>query len=293
MPPEQATSAAQAPSATRAHPHGGTRRAPITIIGIQQAAAQTRRSRARHRRDSFPNVVNLGGSEVYRIAPDGSPKTIWSSKDDLVYALAFDAGRTPDRRHRQQGKLYAIRGNDYTDLTKASANQVTAFARAPKGGLYAATSNLGKVFLLGPNPVAEGTYESDVFDAKIFSKWGRARGARRAATSSSSRAAATSTIPTATGARGRRSICKELPVDAPSARFLQWKAVLHSGNPAPVDRQRDRQLPAEERRSRSRRRHGAGRERACRRQRAPATPVPRVRPTSRRSRPFLTSTPSR
>ncbi len=29
-------------------------------------------------------------------------------------------------------------------------------------------------------------------------------------------------------------LVKELPVDAPSARFIQWKAVLHSGNPAPV-----------------------------------------------------------
>jgi hypothetical protein len=27
--------------------------------------------------------------------------------------------------------------------------------------------------LLGPGPEAEGTYESDVFDAKIFSSWGR------------------------------------------------------------------------------------------------------------------------
>ena len=117
--------------------------------------------------------LNIGGSEVYRIAADGSPKTIWTSRDDLVYALAFDATGRLIAATGNKGKLYAIGENSYTDLTKASANQVTALARAPKGGLYAATSNLGKVFLIGDSPVAEGTYESDVFDAKIFSKWGR------------------------------------------------------------------------------------------------------------------------
>ena len=31
------------------------------------------------------------------------------------------------------------------------------------------------------------------------------------------------------------SRCGEgLPIDAPPARFIQWKAVLHTGNPAPV-----------------------------------------------------------
>ena len=98
----------------------------------------------------YPSVVNLGGSEIYRIAPDGSPKTIWTSKDDLVYAMAFDANGRLLAGTGNKGKLYAIGERDYTDLTLASANQVTASgASAPQGGLYAATSNLGKVFLIG------------------------------------------------------------------------------------------------------------------------------------------------
>ena len=40
-----------------------------------------------------------GGSEIYRIAPDGSPRRIWTSREDLVYALAFDSGGTPVGRH--------------------------------------------------------------------------------------------------------------------------------------------------------------------------------------------------
>src|SRR5208282_4757844 len=53
------------------------------------------------------------------------------------------------------------------------ASQVTGFAKAAGGGLYAASSNLGKIFVLGAGPENEGSYESDVFDAKIFSRWGR------------------------------------------------------------------------------------------------------------------------
>src|SRR5439155_11045 len=59
-------------------------------------------------------------------------------------------------------------------LLKASATQVTSFADTGDSGIYASTSNLGKVFLLGAAPEAEGSYESDIFDARIFSRWGRA-----------------------------------------------------------------------------------------------------------------------
>src|SRR5208283_4260070 len=148
--------------------------APVIILGPQGGAAGAGApSTPAFTSIPYPSLTNLGGSEIYRISADGSPKTIWSSHEDLVYALAFDQSARLLAGTGNRGKIYVIRGNQYTDLAKASANQVTAFARAAKGGLYAATSNLGKIFLLGPNPVAEGAYESDVFDAKNFSKWGR------------------------------------------------------------------------------------------------------------------------
>jgi sugar lactone lactonase YvrE len=182
----------------------------------------------------FPNVTNLGGSEIYRVAPDGSPKTIWSSKDDLVYALAFDSNGRLLAGTGNKGKLYAIGDNDYTDLTKASANQVTAFAPAPKGGLYAATSNLGKVFLVGAAPVAEGTYESDVFDAKIFSKWGRAEVRGEGNFELFARSGNVDNPDRNWSAWKKVDLAKDLPLDVPPARFVQWKAVLHSGTPAPT-----------------------------------------------------------
>jgi hypothetical protein len=214
-------------------PSGVSPTVPVTILGTQ-SQAQAPGIATGITAIPFPNVMNLGGSEVYRIAPDGSPKTIWMSKDDLVYALAFDQAGSLLVGTGNKGKIYAIGDDDYADLSKASANQVTAFARAPKGGLYAATSNLGKVFLLGPDPVAEGSYESDVYDAKIFSQWGRAQ-VRGSGTFELFARTGNVDNPDRNWSPWKKvDLQKELPADAPPARFIQWKTVLHSGNPAPI-----------------------------------------------------------
>ncbi|HEX7288006.1 MAG TPA: hypothetical protein VF532_17600, partial [Candidatus Angelobacter sp.] len=76
--------------------------------------------------------VNLAGSDIYRIAADGSPKKVWSSREDIAYALDFDASGRLIAGTGNKGRVYAIEKNgEYLDLLKASASQVTAFARAP------------------------------------------------------------------------------------------------------------------------------------------------------------------
>ncbi len=60
----------------------------------------------------------------------------------------------------------------FTDVAHLEAAQGMAFA-AVTGGLLVATSNSGKVFRLGDKPAANATYTSEVFDAQVFSQWGR------------------------------------------------------------------------------------------------------------------------
>src|SRR5439155_1030893 len=116
-----------------------------------------------------------GSGLVYRLSPDGSPSRLWASRDDLVYALAFDKRGRLLVGTGNRGHIFAIIGEDnYIDLLKASATQVTSFADTGDSGIYASTSNLGKVFLLGAAPEVEGSYESDIFDDRIFSRWGSA-----------------------------------------------------------------------------------------------------------------------
>jgi hypothetical protein len=174
------------------------------------------------------NAPGPGGSEIYRIATDGSPELWWSSRDDLVYALAFDPKGRLLAGTGNKGKIFAIPGrDDYTDLIKAEANQVTAFTPAPSGGIYASTSNLGKIFLLSAAPDGDGSYESDVFDAHIFSKWGRAEFRGSGNVELFARSGNVDNPDRNWSAWKRIDLDKDPAVTAPPARFVQWKAVLH------------------------------------------------------------------
>jgi len=175
-----------------------------------------------------------GGSEIYKIALDGSPSRIWNSRDDLAYALAFDGKGHLLTGTGNQGEIYEIRGrDDYAELIKAGANQVTAFAKAPSGGLYVSTSNLGKIFMLSDAPDAEGSYESDVFDAHVFSKWGRAEFRGRGNVELFARSGNVDNPDRNWSVWKKVDLEKNSELAVPPARFAQWKAILHPGATSP------------------------------------------------------------
>ena len=112
------------------------------------------------------------GSEIYEINRDGAPRKLWSTRDDVIYALTVKPegllAATGNRGH-----IYRIQENgSYADIAHAEASQVVAFAPTARG-LYMGASNGGKVLWLGEDAAAEHTYESMVFDAGFYSKIGR------------------------------------------------------------------------------------------------------------------------
>jgi WD40 repeat protein len=180
----------------------------------------------------FSGNVSLSGSDVYSIAPDGSPKKLWSSHDDIVYALAFDSAGKLIAGTGNKGRIYAIEKNgDYTDLLRATANQVSAFSKAPNGGLYCSTSNLGKIFLMSNGTEADGTFESDVKDAQIFSRWGRAEVRGRGNFELFARSGNVDNPDRNWSPWARIDLAKDARTDVPAARFIQWRAVLKPANP--------------------------------------------------------------
>ncbi len=196
---------------------------------------------------AVPGVPNLGGSEVYRLSPDGSPKTIWNSREDLVYSLAFDHEGRLLAGTGNRGKIFAISDGRYVDLAQASASQVTAFAHDTNGGLYAATSNLGKVFLLSRQAGRRGHLRERCLRREDFFPLGSRRGARprRGAAPGAQRQR-----------RQSRSQLELLASSGPEERFPRRLAFgtlpPMEGGAAPRQtcarhRQRHRQLPAQER----------------------------------------------
>jgi len=181
-----------------------------------------------------PGAGATGGSEIYRIAPDGAPSRLWTSHEDLVYALGFDQHGRLLAGTGNRGHIFAINGvDDFTDLIKASATQITAFAAAPGGGLYVSSSNLGKIFVLGPGPESEGTYESDVFDARVFSLWGRTSVRTAGSVELYARSGNVDNPDRNWSPWTRVDLAAGSELKIPPARFVQWKSVLHAGNPAP------------------------------------------------------------
>jgi len=189
----------------------------------------------------FTPLPTVNSSSVYRIASDGSPEELWSSRDEVVYAL----GLLPDGKlllgTGNQGAVIELEGNHiFSRLEKAASRQVTAIASGPGGKLFLATANPGKIFALGPGNELEGTFESQPFDAHIFSHWGRtewwgenialAKNANGARVEFYARSGNTSD-PESNWSdwAGPYSNSSGDKLDCPPARFVQWKAVLHGG----------------------------------------------------------------
>ncbi len=177
-----------------------------------------------------------GGSEVYRIDPDGTPRRVWGRAQDVVYAIAFDAAGRALLGAGNKGNVYRIESPTlYTSLLVLPATQVTAFQAGRDGRLYAATGNTGKVYEIGPGLEREGSVESDVFDSGMYSLWGRLsfevnlNGGQIAMVTRSGNLdrpqqnwSAWSAVPA--GGKGGRAA-------SPAARFVQWKATLTGGRP--------------------------------------------------------------
>jgi sugar lactone lactonase YvrE len=172
-----------------------------------------------------------GGSEVYRIEPNGNPERIWNSAQDVVYAIAFDAQGRAILGAGNRGNAYRIESPArYTSLVTVAATQITGFLTGPDGKLLAVTGNVGKVYEIGPDLEREGTLQSDVFDAGMYSQWGRVSfetnlsGGKIAITTRSGNLDQPQKNWSPWSApvldpKGSRS-------GSPAARFVQWKATL-------------------------------------------------------------------
>jgi sugar lactone lactonase YvrE len=178
------------------------------------------------------NILIPDGTEIYEIAPNGAPRKLWAGREDIVYALKPTAdGLLAATGNR--GRVYRIQENgQYSDVAHLEASQVTGFADSARA-IYLGTANAGKLYLIGREAAASGTYVSDVFDAGVFSQWGRAE------------------VDTGAGANAKNfdlfarvgnvdnpqrawSDWKKVtpnvgPLGVNSARFVQWRADLHAG----------------------------------------------------------------
>ncbi len=231
---------APAPVAPRFLP-GATPQPPITVTvpaggATPQVPAQVPQAPAPM---SFPSVSIAGGAEVVKIAPDGSPETLWTSHDDLIFALGFSATGRLLLGTGNSGSLIEVQSDGvFATVAKMASAQVMGFAPKPDGSVFVATANPGKVFTLGPGYETSGSFESDPFDAKIFSRWGRLtwwgeNGATDGKVAFYVRSGNTSNPEENWSAwAGPYKNPAGETAECPPARFAQWKAVFLGGGQA-------------------------------------------------------------
>jgi sugar lactone lactonase YvrE len=178
---------------------------------------------------------------IYRISSDGVWDQLWESRDDAPYDIAFDQNGALIVGTGNKGKLYRLEGEPLrpTLLTRASAQQVTAFYKDARNRLYYATANPGKLFRLSSERATRGTYESETRDAQMIASWGSISW-RGTATGTNkielfTRAGNTET-PDETWSPWSAAYAnaESSPITSPKARYLQWRAVLTGQGAGPV-----------------------------------------------------------
>ncbi len=178
---------------------------------------------------------------VYRITPDGVWDQVWDSREDVPYDLTFDASGAPIVATGNKGKLYRLEGDPLrpTLLTRAGAQQVTAFIRNARGQTFFATANPGKLFRLSAERAQRGTYESEARDAQMLATWGsiRWRGTipKDSKIELSTRSGNTETPDETWSSWSAAYATPEgSPIASPKARYIQWRAVLTGKGEGPV-----------------------------------------------------------
>ena len=181
------------------------------------------------------------GGAIIRVKPDGVWDVIWQSPNDVPYDILIDSAAALIVGTGSDGRLYRLVGNPVTAtlLTRVAAGQITSMAYAPEGRLHFATANPGKLFALSDSLAAEGTYYSDILDAKTIATWGAIRW------SSSEPPGSQVELFTRTGNTGNPDemwsdwsdgydIADGHQITSPKARYLQWRALLKRGASTPV-----------------------------------------------------------
>ncbi len=117
-------------------------------------------------------------SNIYKIRPDGTAMSIWASPEPLILTMILENDSQLLAGTGDRGKLYRVNPitGDSIELGKAPGSQILAIhQKEVDGNLHTllATGNPGKLFMLMPTYIKEGTLESAVHNAKSLSRWGK------------------------------------------------------------------------------------------------------------------------
>jgi WD40 repeat protein len=211
------TDSADSQEDTEIKPKAGT---PSTTVvqPVQQAASA----------NPLTEIAGVDKSAVYKINPDGTVETLWSSKEENVYSLVARPNGSLYFATDGQGRLYRL-GSDRKAslLVETNEGEATRLLESPDG-LVAATGDMGKVFKLADAAGPSGSYESPVHDSGSVARWGRISWRTAGGKLELQTRSGNSARPDKTWSDWSAPLtnAQDSLIQSPNARYIQWRASL-------------------------------------------------------------------
>ena len=117
------------------------------------------------------DLTGVERSAVYKINPDNTVETLWSSKEENVYDLLALPNQLLFSTD-SNGRIYGLsRDRKITLVLQTNEGEATRLLPSA-GSVLVATGDMGRIYRLGEGPGASGYYESPVHDAGTAARWG-------------------------------------------------------------------------------------------------------------------------
>jgi hypothetical protein len=208
----------------------------ITISDVQTVDAGMGSSPS-----ASPSIsANQPKSALYKIDAGGAGDALWDSRETIAFAITVDTNGEVLVGTGQKGRIYSIKpAQNPLLLTQSSEDQTARFVRIGSQ-VYAAASNLGKLFRLSSESGVNGTYTSSVRDAQSTANWGRISWVGEGAIDLQTRSGNT-TNPDSTWSDWSEAVTNSEgnAIKSPPARYIQWRATLKRGAPGSSPRLRE------------------------------------------------------
>jgi hypothetical protein len=184
-----------------------------------------------------PSSPSGGDNSVYRIALDGSVREVFRAK-----AMMLCQARQGDHLFvgtGMEGELFDVdeATSEHSEIVRLDHGQVLCMCQRRDGSIILGAGDPGKLYVLEDHFAVRGTMVSEVLDTKLVSKWGALRWQADApvktAVSVAVRSGNTAEPDDAwSDWSAEQTDAGKAVIQAPQARFLQYRLTISSNDPA-------------------------------------------------------------
>jgi len=111
-------------------------------------------------------------SGIFRIAPDNSVETLWTSDRETIYGLHLRPDNNLLFSTGNKGRIYLLKPDKKFNLLLETTEEQTTKLVPAGTDIFSCTSNLAKIYRLGSIVNTQGSFESEVKDTQGVSTWG-------------------------------------------------------------------------------------------------------------------------